>query len=69
MNAEHPERDLDVLGLVAALLRQLRIVTYRKAGKIAYYRLDDAHVAALLRDGFRHIEAEGTEAEGAEARP
>jgi DNA-binding transcriptional ArsR family regulator len=38
-------------------LRQLRLVTYRKAGKIAYYRLDDAHVAALLRDGFRHIEA------------
>lgn len=37
-------------------LRQLRIVTYRKEGRIAYYRLDDEHVAALLEDGFRHIE-------------
>lgn len=37
-------------------LRQLRLVTYRKQGKIAYYRLDDDHVAALLADGFRHIE-------------
>lgn len=37
-------------------LRQLRLVTYRKQGKIAYYRLDDDHVAALLADGFRHLE-------------
>ena len=40
-------------------LRQLRIVACRKTGKIAYYRLDDEHVSALLRDGFRHIEQEG----------
>lgn len=37
-------------------LRQLRLVTYRKAGKIAYYRLDDRHIADLLADGFRHVE-------------
>lgn len=37
-------------------LRQLRLVSYRRSGKIAYYRLDDPHVAALLRDGFRHLE-------------
>lgn len=35
-------------------LRQLRLVTHRKAGKAAYYRLGDAHVAALLADGLRH---------------
>lgn len=37
-------------------LRQLGLVKYRKAGKIAYYTLDDAHVAQLVREGVRHIE-------------
>lgn len=37
-------------------LRQLGLVRYRKAGKIAYYTLDDTHVAQLVREGVRHIE-------------
>lgn len=37
-------------------LRQLGLVKYRKAGKIAYYTLDDDHVAQLVREGVRHIE-------------
>lgn len=37
-------------------LRQLGLVKYRKAGKIAYYTLDDTHVAQLVREGVRHIE-------------
>jgi DNA-binding transcriptional ArsR family regulator len=37
-------------------LRQMRLVRYRKAGKIAYYTLDDDHIAALLAEGFRHVE-------------
>jgi DNA-binding transcriptional ArsR family regulator len=37
-------------------LRQLRLVRFRKAGRIAYYRLDDDHIAHLLAEGFRHIE-------------
>ena len=37
-------------------LRQLGLVKYRKAGKIAYYTLDDAHVAQLVREGVQHIE-------------
>jgi DNA-binding transcriptional ArsR family regulator len=37
-------------------LRDLRLVRYRKAGKIAYYALDDAHIATLLREGVRHVE-------------
>ena len=36
-------------------LRQLRVVRYRKVGKIAYYALDDAHVARLVREGVRHV--------------
>lgn len=37
-------------------LRQMRLVRYRKAGKIAYYVLDDEHISRLLDDGFRYIE-------------
>lgn len=36
-------------------LRQMRLVRYRKDGKIAYYSLDDDHIGALLEEGFRHI--------------
>ncbi len=39
-------------------LRQMRLVRYRKAGKIAYYALDDDHIASLLQQGFRHVEEE-----------
>ncbi len=37
-------------------LRQLRLVRFRKEGKIAYYSLVDAHVARLLDEIFQHIE-------------
>ena len=40
-------------------LRQLGLVKYRTAGAIAYYKLDDAHIAQLLAEGFRHIEEHG----------
>jgi ArsR family transcriptional regulator len=37
-------------------LRQMRLVKFRKEGKIAYYTLDDEHIAHLLNEGFRHVE-------------
>ena len=37
-------------------LRQMRLVKFRKEGKIAYYTLDDEHIAHLLEEGFRHVE-------------
>ena len=37
-------------------LRQMKLVRFRKEGKIAYYTLDDEHIAALLEEGFRHVE-------------
>ena len=37
-------------------LRQMRLVRYRKAGKIAYYALDDRHIALLIAEGFRHVD-------------
>ena len=40
------------------LLRTARLVKYRRAGKMVYYRLDDEHVGRLLQEGLRHA-AEG----------
>ena len=37
-------------------LRQMKLVKFRKEGKIAYYKLDDDHIAHLLEEGFEHIE-------------
>ena len=37
-------------------LRQMKLVKFRKDGKIAYYTLDDDHIARLLDEGFRHVE-------------
>jgi DNA-binding transcriptional ArsR family regulator len=37
------------------LLRALRLVKYRRAGRVVYYSLDDAHVAELVRTGLVHL--------------
>lgn len=37
-------------------LRQMKLVRFRKEGKIAYYTLDDEHISYLLDEGFRHVE-------------
>lgn len=36
-------------------LRQMRIVRYRKDGRMAYYRLDDDHVSQLFDTGLEHV--------------
>lgn len=36
------------------ILRGLRLVKYRRAGKLVYYSLDDAHVALLVQVGLVH---------------
>lgn len=41
------------------LLRSLRVVKYRKDGRIVYYSLDDSHVENLLREGLSHIASQG----------
>ncbi|WP_106397587.1 ArsR/SmtB family transcription factor [Actinocorallia populi] len=38
------------------LLRAHRVVTARRSGRMAYYRLDDAHVRMLLDLAVAHIE-------------
>lgn len=37
-------------------LRQMKLVRFRRDGKIAYYTLDDEHIAHLIDEGFRHVE-------------
>ena len=37
------------------VLRQARLVTYRKEGKNAYYSLIDDHVDGLVRMGMDHV--------------
>jgi hypothetical protein len=34
----------------------MRLARFRKEGKIAYYALDDEHIARQLDEGFRRFE-------------
>jgi ArsR family transcriptional regulator, lead/cadmium/zinc/bismuth-responsive transcriptional repressor len=38
-----------------AVLRRLRLVRHRRAGKIVYYALDDPHIDALLQICLEHV--------------
>jgi DNA-binding transcriptional ArsR family regulator len=37
-------------------LRQMGLVKARRDGKEVYYRVEDAHIIALFREGVRHIQ-------------
>ena len=37
-------------------LRQLGLVQTRREGKEIFYRVDDAHLIALFREGVKHIQ-------------
>jgi DNA-binding transcriptional ArsR family regulator len=37
------------------LLKNLRLVKYRRAGKMTYYSLDDEHIDDLIRVAVRHV--------------
>ncbi len=38
------------------ILRNMRIVKYRKQGKQVYYSLDDEHISELLETAFQHVQ-------------
>ncbi len=38
------------------LLRALRLVRSRRAGRMVFYTLDDRHIVTLVRQGLRHVE-------------
>lgn len=37
------------------VLRQSKLVKYRREGKAAYYSLDDHHIKDVLKQGFEHV--------------
>lgn len=37
------------------ILRNMRLVKYRKEGKIVYYSLDDDHIVNLFSEGLDHV--------------
>lgn len=37
------------------ILKQMRLVKYRKEGKTVYYSLTDGHIQSILNQGFEHI--------------
>ena len=55
----------DVAGLVGMsesavshqlrIMKAMRLVTYRKEGKMTFYMLDDEHIEDLIRLGVRHV--------------
>lgn len=38
------------------LLRALRLVRSRRAGRMVFYALDDRHIVSLVKQGLRHVE-------------
>ena len=38
------------------LLKQAKLVKFRKEGKVVYYSLDDEHISQIVKKGREHIE-------------
>ncbi len=38
------------------LLRALKLVKYRREGRMAYYSLDDEHIEKLFQQGLEHVQ-------------
>ena len=38
------------------LLKQAKLVKFRKEGKVVYYSLDDDHISQIVKKGREHIE-------------
>lgn len=37
------------------LMKAMRLVKYRREGRMTYYMLDDEHIEGLIRTGVRHV--------------
>jgi ArsR family transcriptional regulator len=36
-------------------MKAMRLVAYRREGRMTYYMLDDQHIEDLIRIGVRHV--------------
>jgi DNA-binding transcriptional ArsR family regulator len=41
------------------ILRQARVIKYRREGKVVYYSLCDEHIRLIFNQGFTHISEKG----------
>ena len=41
------------------ILRNMRLVKYRKSGRSVFYSLDDGHIVNLFNEGLEHVEEGG----------
>jgi ArsR family transcriptional regulator len=53
----------ELLGLTSSavshqlrLLRGMRVVRYRRAGRLVYYSLDDEHIVHLFTEALKHVQ-------------
>ena len=37
------------------ILKQAKLVKYKKVGKVVYYSLDDEHVKSIFNEGLKHV--------------
>lgn len=42
------------------ILKQIRLVKFRREGKVIYYSLADSHVHTILRQGLEHVMEEAS---------
>ncbi|MEW6447097.1 MAG: metalloregulator ArsR/SmtB family transcription factor [Bacillota bacterium] len=56
--AEALEMNLPAISHHLRLLKALRLVKYRRSGKMVFYSLDDQHIVNLIREARQHL-AEG----------
>lgn len=54
--ADHLGVTLSAVSHQLSTLRRARLVAYRREGKTCFYRLNDAHVSALVRLGREHVQ-------------
>jgi ArsR family transcriptional regulator len=47
------------------LLRGLRLVRPRRAGRMVFYALDDQHIVSLFQQGLRHVQEQAPRASAA----
>lgn len=53
--AENMQMGQSAISHQLRVLRQSRLVAFRKEGKAVWYRLNDEHVDILLRQGLEHV--------------
>jgi ArsR family transcriptional regulator len=54
--AETMQMNQSAISQQLRILKAGKLVTYRRKGKMAIYRLDDEHVSTIISSGLTHIE-------------